>query len=139
MSSTPFSWPLRVYYEDTDAQGVVYYANYFKFMERARTEWIRSFGIEQDALLRDERRMFVVVGTNAEFHRPARFNDLLHVTAALTERCRASFSIAQSIYRGSPDGELLCSGSVRAAFLNADTLRPAKLPDSLLRDTAYEH
>lgn len=139
MRPTPFSWPLRVYYEDTDAQGVVYYANYFKFMERARTEWIRSLGIEQDALLRDDRRMFVVVSTNAEFHRPARFNDLLQVTAALTERSRASFSIAQHIYRGSPDGELLCSGTVRAAFLNADTLRPTKLPDSLLRDTAYEH
>ena len=110
LSSIPFSWPLRVYYEDTDAQGVVYYANYFKFMERARTEWIRSLGVEQDELFTRDRRLFVVVSTEAEFRKPARFNDRLCVTAALASRARASFVIAQSIYREAIEGELLCTG-----------------------------
>jgi len=130
-----FAWPVRVYYEDTDAQGVVYYANYFKFMERARTEWIRSLGIEQDSMLRDQRRMFVVVESRAEFVIPARFNDELIVTAALLEKARASFLIEQNIYRGSLEGELLCRGTTRAAFVNADTLRPARLPESLFEES----
>ncbi|NOX70698.1 MAG: tol-pal system-associated acyl-CoA thioesterase [Gammaproteobacteria bacterium] len=132
--TAPFSWPVRVYYEDTDAQALVYYANYFKFMERARTEWIRSLGIEQDVLLREQRRMFVVVDTTAEFLVPAKFNDELMVTAGLLSQGRASFLIEQHIFRNSLDGELLCRGQVRAAFLNADTLKPARLPDSLFKD-----
>lgn len=131
LHGTPFTWPIRVYYEDTDAQGVVYYANYFKFMERARTEWIRALGIEQDVLLREQRKMFVVVDTQAEFRMPARFNDQLMVTAVLLSRARASFVIGQEIYRGTLDGDFLCKGTVRAAFIDADSLRPAKLPDSL--------
>ena len=132
MTAEAFSWTVRVYYEDTDAQGLVYYANYFKFMERARTEWIRSLGIEQDALLNDERRLFVVADTSAEFIKPARFNDELIVTAELLNRARASFVIRQCIYRHSIDGDLACQGTVRVAYLNADTLKPARLPDSLL-------
>jgi acyl-CoA thioester hydrolase len=131
----PFAWPVRVYYEDTDAQALVYYANYFKFMERARTEWIRALGIEQDVLLREQRRLFVVVDTKAEFLMPAKFNDELMVTASLVHQGRASFLIEQNIYRDSLDGELLCRGQVRAAYLHADTLKPAKLPDSLFKDT----
>ena len=127
----PFTWPIRVYYEDTDAQGVVYYANYFKFMERARTEWIRALGIEQDVLLREQRKMFVVVDTQAEFRMPAKFNDQLVVTAVLLSRARASFVIGQDTYRDNLSGDCLCKGTVRAAFIDADTLRPAKLPDSL--------
>jgi len=136
-SNTPnrFAWPVRVYYEDTDAQGVVYYANYFKFMERARTEWIRSLGIEQDRMLHDERRMFVVVESRAEFLVPARFNDELLVTAGLLDKARASFLIEQNIYRGGLDGELLCRGSTRAAFVNADTLKPVRLPESLFEES----
>jgi len=130
----PFAWPVRVYYEDTDAQALVYYANYFKFMERARTEWIRSFGIEQDVLLQEQRRMFVVADTTTEFLAPAKFNDELMVTAGLLSQGRASFLIEQLIYRNSLDGELLCRGQVRAAFLNADTLKPARLPDLLFED-----
>lgn len=127
-----FEWPVRVYYEDTDAQGVVYYANYFKFMERARTEWIRALGVEQDRLLAEERRLFVVVDTSAEFRAPARFNDELIVTVTLRERARASFLLGQAIFKKSaPDEPLLC-GSVRAACLDADTRKPAKLPARLL-------
>ncbi|MDH4046587.1 MAG: tol-pal system-associated acyl-CoA thioesterase [Gammaproteobacteria bacterium] len=129
-----FVWPIRVYYEDSDAQGVVYYANYFRFMERARTEWIRSLGIEQDVLMYRERRIFVVVDTEAQFVSPARFNDQLAVTAELLELSGASFQVGQDIFRNNTDGELLCRGTIRAAYLNADTLKPARLPESLFKD-----
>lgn len=122
---------MRVYYEDSDAQGLVYFANYFKFMERARTEWLRSLGVEQDALLHEKRRFFVVVETQADFLRPARFNEQLLVTAGLISLARASFLIEQKIFRNSLDGELLCRGTTRAAFLHADTLKPARLPETL--------
>lgn len=134
MSNAPFTWPVRVYYEDTDAQGVVYYANYFKFMERARTEWIRSLGVEQDVMLDEQRRMFVVVDMQAGFRLPARFNDELLVTASLDSRARASFVIAQDIYRDGLDGDLLVTGTIRAAYIDADTLKPTKLPDSLFEE-----
>ena len=130
----PFAWPVRVYYEDTDAQGLVYYANYFKFMERARTEWLRSLGVEHDTLMRDDRRIFVVVGTEADFLEPARFNDELLVTASLSNLARASFSIEQNIFRKSLDGTLLCRGTIRAALLNADTLKPVRIPASLFEE-----
>lgn len=131
MKDETFEWPVRVYYEDTDAQGVVYYANYFRFMERARTEWLRALGVDQPKLLYDERRMFVVVSTSADFITPARFNDELVVTARLTALARASFDIEQNIYRDSADGTLLLRGSIRAALLDADTLRPKRVPESL--------
>ena len=130
----PFAWPIRVYYEDTDAQGLVYYANYFKFMERARTEWIRSLGIEQDVMLNDERRCFVVVESRASFITPAKFNDELVATARMSEHTKATFMIEQNIYRNSLDGDLLCKGMTKAAFINADTLRPLRLPDVLFED-----
>lgn len=130
----PFAWPIRVYYEDTDAQGLVYFANYFKFMERARTEWIRSIGIEQDVMLREERRCFVVVETNASFIVPARFNDELVATARVAEHTRATFLIEQNIYRSSLDGELLCRGMTKAAFINTDTQKPLRLPAALFED-----
>ncbi|HZD51809.1 MAG TPA: YbgC/FadM family acyl-CoA thioesterase [Woeseiaceae bacterium] len=133
ISEGPFTWPVRVYYEDSDAQGLVYFANYFKFMERARTEWLRSLGVEQDVLLHEERRFFVVVDTTAEFLLPARFNERLLVTVDLTGLARASFSIEQKIFRDDLDGSLLCRGTTRAAYLDADTLKPARLPDSLSR------
>ncbi|HLT91947.1 MAG TPA: YbgC/FadM family acyl-CoA thioesterase [Woeseiaceae bacterium] len=136
MSREPdFCWPVRVYYEDSDAQGLVYFANYFKFMERARTEWLRSLGVEQDVLLQKQRRCFVVVETRAEFLAPARFNERLLVTVGLTDRARASFTIEQEIFREGLEGELLCRGTTRAAFLNADTLKPVRLPDSIFAGT----
>ena len=126
---------MRVYYEDSDDQGLVYFANYFKFMERARTEWLRSLGVEQDELLYEKRRFFVVVDTQADFLVPARFNDELVVTADLISLARASFLIEQKIFRDNLRGELLCRGTTRAAFLNADSLKPARLPDTLFKDS----
>ncbi|MDJ0812529.1 MAG: tol-pal system-associated acyl-CoA thioesterase [Woeseiaceae bacterium] len=130
----PFNWPIRVYYEDTDAQGVVYYANYFRFMERARTEWLRALGIDQVALMEQERRIFVVTETRAEFLVPARLNDQIVVTARLDGLTRATFDIEQNIYRENLDGQLLLKGSVRAAYLDADTLRPKRVPASLFEE-----
>ncbi len=130
----PFEWPIRVYYEDTDAQGVVYYANYFRFTERARTEWLRSLGVDQERLLSESRRMFVVVNATAEFIAPARFNDELTVTASLARLSRAAFDIEQSIYRGSTSGTLLLNSTIRAAYLDADTLRPKRIPGNLFED-----
>ena len=130
----PFEWPIRVYYEDTDAQGVVYYANYFRFMERARTEWLRALGVDQVALVDEKRRIFVVTETKAEFVVPARFNDEIVVTARLASLTRATFDIEQNIYLGSLDGELLLRGSVRAAYLNADTMRPTRVPASIFEE-----
>ena len=134
MSERPFEWPIRVYYEDTDLQGVVYYANYFRYMERARTEWLRSLGIEQDKLLNEERKYFVVVDTYAEFLKPARFNEMLVATASLIELTRATFRIEQNIYRESAEGDLLCRGRVKAAYVNADTQRPLRIPTSIFED-----
>lgn len=127
----PFQWPVRVYYEDTDAQGVVYYANYFRFMERARTEWLRSLGVDMVALMDDERRIFVVAEVQVRFAAPARLSDQLIVTARLTKLTRVSFDIEQNIYRGSLEGELLINGTVKAAYLDADTMRPKRIPTSL--------
>jgi len=131
----PFEWPVRVYYEDTDAQGVVYYANYFRYMERARTEWLRSLGVDQLHLLNNDRRMFVVTATNAEFVAPAKFNDEIVVTARLASLARATFDIEQNIYLNSLQETLLLRGGVKAAFLNADTMRPMRVPASIFEDS----
>ena len=130
----PFNWPVRVYFEDTDNGGVVYYANYLKFMERARTEWLRTRGFEQDRLLERDRILFVIVSAEIHYRRPARFNDLLSVTAAVTSGTRTSFTFDQDVYRGSPEGELLCHGRTRAACLDADSFRPRRLPESLFAE-----
>ncbi|MCP4303088.1 MAG: YbgC/FadM family acyl-CoA thioesterase [Gammaproteobacteria bacterium] len=127
----PFEWPVRVYYEDTYAQGVVYYANYFRFMERARMEWLRSLGVNMVALMRDERRIFVVAEVQARFAAAARLSDELIVTARLTNLTRVSFDIEQNIFRNSTDGDLIISGNVKAAYLDADTMRPKRIPPSL--------
>lgn len=127
----PFAWPIRVYYEDTDAQGVVYYANYFRFMERARTEWLRSLGVDQSNLLNVERKMFVVTESNAQFLSAARFNDEVVVTASLSSLTRATFTIEQNIYRDRLEGELLLRGLIKAAYLDADSLRPLRVPAHL--------
>jgi len=130
----PFQLPIRVYYEDTDAQGLVYYANYLRFMERARTEWLRSLGIDMVRLQDEERRIFVVAEVQMKFHVPARLADELVVTARLLRLTRVSFDIEQKIYRNNTDGDLLISGIVKAAYLDADTMRPQRVPPSFFED-----
>lgn len=127
----PFEWPVRVYYEDTDAQGVVYYANYFRFLERARTEWLRSLGVDMVGLMEQERRIFVVAEVQARFLAPARLSDELIVTARLEKLTRVSFDIEQNIYRGNVDGEELIDATVKAAYLDVDTMRPKRIPPAL--------
>ena len=130
----PFELKVRVYYEDTDAQGVVYYANYFRFMERARTEWLEALGIDHVNLLNDEKRILVVTDAHAKFIVPARLGDSLIVTAKLAKLGRATFDIEQCIYRDSMDGELLIRGGVTAAYLEAGSMRPKRIPRSFFED-----
>lgn len=130
----PFAWPVRIYWEDTDAGGIVYYANYLKFMERARTEWLRAAGIEQLPLKEQLGLMFVVVDIEAHYRKPARYGDELQVTCAIDERSRASLTFQQHIYRGGLEGELLVEGKVRVACLDAVNLRPTALPKELMRE-----
>jgi acyl-CoA thioester hydrolase len=124
-------FPVRVYWEDTDAGGVVYYASYLKFLERARTEWLRALGVDQVRMMRDERLQFVVVEANVRYHRPARFDDELIVTVSLDSMRGASVVMGQEIRRGGNAGELLVSATVRAACLDADSLKPRPLPGAL--------
>ena len=128
-----FVWPVRVYYEDTDVGGVVYYANYLRFMERARTEYLRHKGFEQDALIANEGVMFVVVQVEVTFRRPARFNDMLAVTVEIADSTRTSVHFRQKVYRGSADGgELLVEGLIRGACLDATTFRPRAIPQAIV-------
>ena len=132
-----FIWPVRVYYEDTDNGGVVYYANYLKFMERARTEWLRSLNFEQDALIKDEGIIFAVRSVKLDYLKPAKFNELLQVSAQISKRGGASISFEQRIYR---EGETLCQGEIKVASLDADTLMPRPIPDAVKKilDTSIE-
>ena len=127
----PFEWPVRVYYEDTDAGGVVYYANYLKFMERARTEWLRALGFEQDRLREEAGILFAVSRLAVDYLRPARFNERLLVSVNMTKLGRASISLAQEVSRES--GEMLCTGVVRIACLDAASLRPRPMPAAMLK------
>lgn len=127
-----FQWPVRVYYEDTDSGGVVYYANYLKFMERARSEWLRSLGVEQDELIARDNVIFAVRSAQMEFLRPGRFNDLLCVSARVIRRGRASLTFEQKITRVDQGESPLCIGSIKIACLNAATLRPCPIPDYIL-------
>ncbi|HEY0720810.1 MAG TPA: tol-pal system-associated acyl-CoA thioesterase [Gammaproteobacteria bacterium] len=124
-----FVWPVRIYYEDTDHGGVVYYANYLRFMERARTEYLRHYGFEQDQLSADEGVIFAVRSVELDYRRPARFNDLLAVSARIVHRGGASFTVLQEVRR---NGELLCSGKVKVASLEVGTLRPVPLPQQIV-------
>lgn len=120
--------PVRVYYEDTDAGGVVFYANYLKFFERGRTEWLRNLGIDQSDLAQTQRRIFVVKQLDTRYLRPARLDDLLMIESQITRVGRASIDFFQS---ASLDGTRLCEGNIQICCVDADSLRPAALPDEL--------
>lgn len=127
-----FSWPVRVYYEDTDLGGVVYYANYLKFMERARTELLRELGVEQDQLLAERGLLFVITEAEVKYLQPARFNELLSVTVELLERGGGSLRFKQQVFRDDSHNELLCEGQIRAACLDAASFKPRRIPADLL-------
>lgn len=123
-----FSIAIRIYYEDTDAAGVVYYANYLKFMERARTEWLRAAGFELDSLAQRDRVMFVVRSANLDFLKPARFNDAVHVDVAISEHRGASIAFVQRVRRADA---VLCEAHIRIACVDSTTHAPRALPVAL--------
>lgn len=127
---TEFSWPVRVYYEDTDAGGVVFYANYLKFFERARTELLRSFGLEQDVLREQEGILFVVRSIEVDYLKPARFNELIDVTARIIEHKKISLTFEQIISR---QQQVLCTAQVRIACLDEQSLKPKPIPNVILQ------
>lgn len=132
-----FEWPIRIYWEDTDAGGIVFYANYLKFFERARTEWLRSLGLEQRALREGSGSgpggMFVVAGAELKYLQPARLDDELIITAQLQSPGRSALVIAQQAFLKTPDGKpLLCEGRIRVGWVRADTLQPARIPPAIL-------
>lgn len=127
MADNPFVLPVRVYIEDTDAGGIVYYVNYLKFMERARTEFMRQFGYRHYAVALS-RFQFVVQSCSIRYHAPARADDALTVVAELTRLGRASLVFSQRVLR---DGELLCEAEVRVGCVDNDTMKPAAMPAEL--------
>lgn len=123
-----FQWPVRVYYENTDAGGVVYHSQYLNFMERARTEWLRHLGIEQ-TILRDDLDVMIVIRSLAiDYKSPARFNDLLTVECVLTNTGRSSIDITQRI---TCDGKVLITAQVKGVFVNANTFKPVSIPTAI--------
>jgi acyl-CoA thioester hydrolase len=125
-----FVWPIRVYYEDTDAGGVVFYANYLRYMERARTEWLRSLGFEQDALMRDPGILFAVRRVELEYEQPARFNEQLRVVSELGAVAGASLDFVQRVERAA-DGAVLCRGTIKVACLRAADMRATRIPAAI--------
>jgi acyl-CoA thioester hydrolase len=123
---TVFNWRVRVYYEDTDAGGIVYYANYLKFFERARTEWLRATEIGQQQLLEQTGAMFVVKGARIDYHAPAKLDDELKITLSVEKLGRASIDFVQQAWRGDT---LLTTAHVTVACVDAQSLRPRALPD----------
>ena len=134
--ATAFQLPIRIYWEDTDAGGIVFHANYLKFFERARTEWLRSLGLEQQTLRVQIGGLFVVSEMQLRYLAPARLDDALVVTAQLQAAGRASLTLLQEAFlRGStPDApaQLLSAATVRIGWVDAQTMRPTRIPSPLL-------
>lgn len=123
---SPFTWPVRIYYEDTDAGGIVYYANYLKFFERARTEWLRTTGVGQQRMLEDHGAGFVVRSAQIDYHAAARLDDEITLTLEIAKLGRASVVFSQQAFRGE---QLLASAQVKVGCIDLNTLRPRALPD----------
>ena len=133
---TAFEFPIRIYWEDTDAGGIVFYANYLKFFERARTEWLRALGIHQRTLREQSGGMFVVADAALKYLGPARLDDELVVTAQLQEAGRAGMVLAQQAFLiepGTAARTLLCEGTICAGWVDAQTMKPARIPSDILQ------
>jgi acyl-CoA thioester hydrolase len=128
-----FVWEARVYWEDTDGGGIVYYANYLRYLERARTEWLRAHGIAQSELAREPGIVFAVASIQVDYRRPARLDDLLYISCHPAREGGASLMFRQDIRRDSTTGEILIEATVRVACLDAASLRPRRLPPSILK------
>ena len=123
-----FRWPVRVYWEDTDAGGIVFYANYLKYFERARTEWLRALGHAQEAMRAESGVMFIVTDTTVRYVRPSRLDDLLDITVHVQHAGRAQMTIRQQAWRGA---ELVAEGTIRIGCVDAATHRPQRIPTSI--------
>lgn len=135
MNEPDFCISQRVYWEDTDAGGVVYYANYLKFFERARTEWLRSLGVSQQELQQCQNVLFVVSQVSVNYLQPARLDDAIEVDVLVQNARAASLQLAQHVWRSAQAGserQLLCRGDIRIACVNATTLQPQRIPNDLL-------
>jgi acyl-CoA thioester hydrolase len=130
MSGGDFEHGLRVYWEDTDAGGVVFYANYLKFFERARTEWLRALGFEQERMRHEDGVMFIVSSTSLRYLSPARLDDFLHVSVRLSERGRVSMTLYQQARRGE---QVLAEGEIRIGCVGARDFKPTRIPTSILQ------
>ena len=129
-----FSWPIRVYYEDTDTGGVVFYANYLKFFERARTEWLRTAGVSQQALAETHCVMFVVKSTAVDYHAPAKLDDELKLTVVVERLGRASVQFLQEAWRMSgSEAKLLATGKIKVGCVDTVSFRPSVIPDEVLK------
>jgi acyl-CoA thioester hydrolase len=126
---TQFSWPVRVYYEDTDAGGVVYHASYIRFLERARTEWLRSLGVSLHHVVEEQGLLFAVASLEVRYLKPARLDDLLQVRSSVEIAGGASLLFSQDILRG--DAEVLTHATVLVACVDAGSLRPRRIPEDL--------
>ena len=131
----PFRWPIRVYYEDTDAAGIVYYANFLRFFERARTEWLRALGVAQRRLTAESGLQFVVAQADVSFLKPARLDDALVATVAIAERARSFLIFAQELLRAD---ELLARARVKVACVDRSSLAPRRLPDWLIQQMSQQ-
>lgn len=132
-SNDAFSWPVRVYYEDTDTGGVVFYANYLKFFERARTEWLRALGFSQQALVESSGLIFVVKSTAVDYFAPARLDDELKLTVVVEQFRNASMSFVQEAWRlQGTEQTLLARGQIKIACVNAVNFRPQAIPEEML-------
>lgn len=128
-----FLWPIRIYYEDTDSGGIVYYANYLKFMERARTEWLRAEGFEQDELIAKDNVIFAVRSVQVDYLSPARFNEELVISTKMIKKGKASITVEQVVKR---DKDVLCRAVIKIASLNAQDFKPAIMPENLYNKIA---
>ena len=129
-STTPFTWPIRVYWEDTDAGGVVYHARYLHFLERARTEWLRHLGFDHQGLARAHRSQFVVTALAVEFMKPARLDDNVSVSVRLESLGKVRCVFAQEVRR---EDELLVKAKVTVASLSTEGFKPVEIPETLRR------
>jgi len=134
-----FHWNIRVYYEDTDAGGIVFYANYLKFFERARTEWLRAAGVGQQSLAQTHGVIFVVKSTAVDYHAPAKLDDELKLTVVVRRLGKASVQFSQEAWRinhGEP--QLLATGDIKVGCVDAKTIRPSAIPDEVAKKLMAE-
>lgn len=132
----PFAWSVRVYYEDTDVSGVVYHANYLRFFERARTEWLRHLGFDQQRLMDEQRVAFTLASLQIDFRQPARLDDELEVTVEVIRGGRASMQLAQEMRLKAQPEALLCQLQCRVGCVDADNFRPTPMPQAVNEEIA---